>query len=371
MLVDRVRSQAPTDRLDAIVALLRLAPEHRVEALEAASSIDTELGAALRHSLGGMEAVGADAALWYAAARARAPLEDDAAIDGKHPNGGPDGALAARYAIDLARFPDIGRGAFSALVGDRGEPLRIEPAMPEHPLPDRFPALWHFRRHAFMRGQLSAWESSLWPICRAPVFAREARQLAVFLDSQGSYWKGDWEPLFDPDEPLGVPGTLLIVLGLGARHASHNKLAEDALIASIDDGRLDVTLLASAMAAVLQWGALTLGRWTRAFAEVARVSAIHLQVMQAAVAGALGEAAPSPATVRPLVELLREWAVESGEPVGDLRCRDWLATISGTGKLAVAARALLAPRTTAPLRHRRDAGLRALATRIRACGALG
>ena len=105
-------------------------------------------------------------------------------------------------------------------------------------------------------------------------------------------------------------------------------------------------------------------RWIRALREVASISPVHLHRLQASVAHALGDATPHPSTARPLLELLVEWAAESGEPIADLRCRSWLSGIEGKGRAANAARALLAPAQREPTQHRRAVALRVLASRL-------
>ena len=82
---------------DQILALLRLAPDHRAEALEAARNIAGEWGAALRYALGGSEPIGKTAALWIAAARARAPFEDDPKVRGLLAESTLGGDLAPRF----------------------------------------------------------------------------------------------------------------------------------------------------------------------------------------------------------------------------------------------------------------------------------
>src|SRR5262249_45648161 len=155
----------------------------------------------------------------------------------------------------------------------------------------------------------------LWPLSRQPVFRREVRELSCFVESQGLYWKGDWEGLFDADAELGLPGAMLIALGLSARQPTLAKLAEDALVAAVDDGRLDSPRFGEAMAALLRWGEVTLVRWAKALGEVARLTPLHLEALRAAMEVALGLAAREPKTVASLLELLYQWTIESGEPV--------------------------------------------------------
>ena len=86
---------------DLIMALLRLAPDHRAEALAAARDLPDEPGAAIRYALGSEnEPIGDSAPLWVAAARSRSPWNDDPAVLARHPGLGPDAGRAAIYDID-------------------------------------------------------------------------------------------------------------------------------------------------------------------------------------------------------------------------------------------------------------------------------
>lgn len=132
VLVERARAWAALpwkmDRLDASLALLRLAtdPGPRAEALEAAATLDGPFAAALRHALGGQgEAVGPDARLWVAAARARTPRDDDPLVEARHPDLGPDAGRAARRA--LLPGPHRPRDRYS---GRRRSVISCEPAVP-------------------------------------------------------------------------------------------------------------------------------------------------------------------------------------------------------------------------------------------------
>ena len=86
---------------DLIMALLRLAPDHRAEALAAARDLRDEPGAAIRYALGSEnEPIGDSAPLWVAAARSRSPWSDDPAVEARHPGLGPDAGRAAIYDLD-------------------------------------------------------------------------------------------------------------------------------------------------------------------------------------------------------------------------------------------------------------------------------
>ena len=99
VLVRRLSAHRPASKLDLVAAILRLAPEGRAAALEAATEIGGEVGAVVRHALGGAETVGSTAAWWVAAARVRAPGQDDPAVEKRHGRLGPDAGRAARMRL--------------------------------------------------------------------------------------------------------------------------------------------------------------------------------------------------------------------------------------------------------------------------------
>ena len=106
VLVDRAARYPEPPPHDAVLALLRLAPDGREQALEQARVVPGEFGDALRHALGSStETVGRDMPLWIAAARARAPRADDEAVAKKHGRPWPDAARAAATTIEVVVSP--------------------------------------------------------------------------------------------------------------------------------------------------------------------------------------------------------------------------------------------------------------------------
>ena len=85
------------------------------------------------------------------------------------------------------------------------------------------------------------WVLTVWPMQRESWFARAVPGFAGNLD----WWEAAWsnrtllEPLLDPDVPLRPMALLMLALGLAAKEPGESGLATDALIAAIDDGRLD------------------------------------------------------------------------------------------------------------------------------------
>ena len=80
-LVERIEAQgakaSARHPIDRALAILRLAPDGRDEALERSRGLEGELARAVRYALGGDEQPGRTESLWLAAARSRAPHQND------------------------------------------------------------------------------------------------------------------------------------------------------------------------------------------------------------------------------------------------------------------------------------------------------
>jgi hypothetical protein len=92
---------------------------------------------------------------------------------------------------------------------------------------------------------------------------------------------------------------LFLAIALGSRHPNSSRLAQDALIAAIDDGRIDAQGMGEALERVLTSGTVTVVRWVRTLRESARVSALHRYVFREALQRALGA---QEVPVLPLIE---------------------------------------------------------------------
>src|SRR5262249_21850446 len=103
-LAERVNgwSGAEPEPTDACLAMLRLAPEDRAEALTMLKEVRAEWAHTIRYALGAPRVtLGNTAALWIAAARARAPWADDERIEKAFPDYGPDAGRRATYAVSV------------------------------------------------------------------------------------------------------------------------------------------------------------------------------------------------------------------------------------------------------------------------------
>ena len=247
VLVERFRlrctSPVADEPADLILALLRLAPDHRAAALADAGDLEGERGAAIRHALGSDgETIGPSAALWAAAARARAPWSDDPAVEVRHPGLGPDAARAAIYRHD--RIGAIRRGVNATTLW-----IEREPAVPrdERCLTDLPTSAYHYSK--WVTPEQWPNPASLWPIALESFFAAGAQQL-VEASEASTDWQGSrcyLIPQLDPDVPLHPMARLVLAIGLNATLPEIAGLATDALVAAIDDGRIDADKLGESL----------------------------------------------------------------------------------------------------------------------------
>jgi hypothetical protein len=158
---------------------------------------------------------------------------------------------------------------------------------------------------------------------------------------------------------------LLLTLGLAAKQASEYGLATDALIAAIDDGRIDGLLLGGSMRALLSSGLIKPTRWAKTLSDAARVSPLHARTIAHAIQIAMAEGlADPPRDLLSLLELLKELLVQSGETVSPQSLRTWLEGWKTSGKTAKVVKDLLALAHNDDSTVRQAAAIRALSQRI-------
>jgi hypothetical protein len=357
---------------DQVLALLRLAPDRRPEGLTAARGIGGEWGAALRYALGGDAKPGKTRALWVAAARARAPFDEDktvAKLVGRGTRGGdlPPG-LAPRvfyrsYGSDWV-FAEVaiaaddadtagcafGREAHRPWDAAEESPRQAEPEQclttVDLSIPTRLALLRGYHTDDGFRA--GTWELALWPQHPEPMFAL-ATLSACMIDGNSGNRPGN-APLaeglklvLEPDVPLGSMALFMLCRGLNAIDAGAAQATVDALIAAIADGRLDGATLGQAMHAFLMTGLVLGKRWPARLKEVAASSALARQVVRRALERTMhpGEPQRKLRDVHAWIETLHELSIEAGEAIGDPLARDGLARFLKGGKGAKPAQALL------------------------------
>jgi Family of unknown function (DUF6493) len=345
VLVERAHTQmrlpSKLDRLDASLALLRLAPDPgpRADALQAAAGLEGHFAAALRYALGGEEkTVGPDARLWVAAARARAPRDDDPLVLVRHPDLGPDAGQAARRAVLPGPHPTRDR-----FIRAQHHIISCDPPVQKADNPDLLTVLLH-DIVAHGAADATGWVASAWPLGRESFFAAGADlMLGVELPpGEAVSYRPFIEALLDPDTPLRPMARLLLAGTLSSNRPELQGLAVDALVAAVDDGRLDGRLLGETLRQVLTEGLAKPARLAKALADAARVSPLHARLAAIALQRLTAGQSPPPLGFHLLLELLKELLVETGQRVDDPVVRATLGGLPSSGKTGRLVRDILA-----------------------------
>jgi hypothetical protein len=358
---------ANIDKADFIQAMLRLAPENRGRALEALPAGSEEYMNALRWALGGeLQGTLRTAEIWVAAFRCRDPRGNSQLLRDKFPGLGPDCAERATYKEALKEYSQRSNSIFGVTMDHASNLLPIESYPPVKPRP----GLKFFPTELF-HDQTVTWDTSevlelIWPLDRESYFAYRTRRMALYLDSQGTYWKSGWHCLFDPDVPTSGLGAWLIALALSARQPEAARTGLDALIVSIEDGRLDGTTFGTVLGKLFSTGKITLTRWMRALKDVARISPLHRHFVGVALQRCLSTLSPdswkSPPI--PMLELLYECSTVSGASITDEAVRTFLQGIAGKGKASKLAKLLLELLPGKDQAHRRRVAVQLLESRL-------
>ena len=171
------------------------------------------------------------------------------------------------------------------------------------------------------------------------------------------------EPLLDPDVPLRTMGRLLLAGTLSSNQPELQGLATDALIAAIDDGRLDGPLLGEALQLLLLGELLKLKRVAKALGDAARVSVLHARVIAQAIEHMIVGLSPPPKDLHVLLELLKELLIEIGEPLS-APCAGMVPRAEVLGKDRQAGPRRAASQGRFSRWERKSSALRALANRL-------
>jgi len=315
-LVARLREERGcAARFDAIAALLRLRADGRADALRGVRHLEGEIAAAVRYALGDDDiTIGADAALWIAASRARYPSAADPAIEAVHPNFGPDATQPAKLTIawstkesSIAVSPGESKTVRYHWPVVEAMPRLARPApfdMPTVAVHEHPPGPYPYNRSTT---EMIRWLGTIRPANREGWFAAGCAKVGANLN----WWEAQWEnraylePLAERDVALGPAARRLLTLGLLAKDAAEGVLAVDGAIAGIGDGRLDAAGLDDVMDCVLSWMPYTTTkRVVPRIATAAAASPLHARLVAEAIARALERHAPeNVAAVRALREL--------------------------------------------------------------------
>src|SRR5262249_41663518 len=137
------------------------------------------------------------------ASRARTPFGTDVNLEQRHGQLGPDATTVTHFVFD---FTEHKRKPWS---GESTQILEIksEPALTPR-VPVDLPTVLMHASHA------DVLDAYAWPMQLESLLVHQLRISPLYMESIGSYWRGDWEVLFDPDKPLGAISNSLILTGL-------------------------------------------------------------------------------------------------------------------------------------------------------------
>lgn len=339
------KSGIEMDSHEQVLALLRMAPEGRDEAIRAAKAVEGDAGEALRFALGEPLETGRHPSVWLAAWRSRQPFGDLPEFEAKYPGLGPDAGTGARYAWSAeGQWKQSGDVKWTQLE----LAMRTEPQPPRAVIDDLLPVLFHRMWEVSEEGAkyLMRWATHLWPANREATFFRGAKRLEislVYADVGDRELCAYVEPLAEPHTEFRPMACLLLALSFAAQDAALRGHAQDALIAAIAEGRLNVEELGGTMAKLLETRLSKFVRWAKGLREVARISPEHARAAADLIARSLhGDPSCAPRDVSALLEVLLELRSEIGGGLNDARATKYLEGLTSGGKTKKLAKQILA-----------------------------
>ncbi len=350
-LVDRLGRGADVRVPDLVAAFLRLAPGDHDAARRAVSRSD-EVGDAVRYALGGpppktsrLPGRGArlrQPELWVAAARGRSPRDDDAFLSGRGLTAAGQGP-AVRPVLSATGEPYTWKDA-------RGEhasmswtyQLTVDASTTQADVLQPTLAL-SVSHKGFPPDDLEDWvgwlalatpldtETTLtelvWPVLIAAegfsVAHDATRVLATLADHPGA---------------TGVLTATTLAVGMSAQRVDQRALAVDAVALMAARGQMPSVQLADGMAAAASF--CQAPRWASSLSQLVPLTpaGYTFDVLQSS----LPRVDPAARGLHSLLELLLDEAARLDRRPTEPRFRDWLSSITGSGKAPKAAKALLA-----------------------------
>ncbi len=345
-LADRIRFRANDEpgRNDVVLALLRLAPDHRSNALKALPK-RTEWQEAVRYACGADDVkIGKTAALWVAAAAARSPLEPQPKVAKLLKEELPDAGRPAEYQLKIVRKkPGQYTFFYLRMKSNPPAPKKCDDGLPTVILHSaRIKGRDDYYDVGDFAGDTEGtvrWSATIWPIERESYFAGAVECVLNNLDWHEAQWhnKSMLDPLFDPGTPLKNNGLLLLVGALAAKEPGESGLAVDAAIQCIEDGRLGSSNLGRALSILMAEGFLKPGRLQKTLTQVASASIVHAAVVALAIQAAVVSLQDDmPKDVSKVLELLLELTMEHGFPLQPefLKCMATHFTSGKSGQIA-------------------------------------
>jgi hypothetical protein len=369
-------------KFDFLQALLRLAPDHRQEALEQAHLVEGKLGEIVRWALGGtlkpMKLMKEDIPVWITAGRARSPKEKLQKLEVfQEFMTCPDGITPALYTWkaflktkydnrDKKEYHEPGLTVFNGFNFNQSwETVEV----PQSMLHSRTRDGKYDYRHGYYA--TSSWLVHLigmvWPQNTDPFNVGGIQKIFLRMDMNSSAFDPHfayYEILFEPDRPLTEMGILLIWIGLAGKDADARGHAIDLLTEAIQDGRAHAGPLGETLVKLCAGGWVKLNRIGDALKGIARLSPLHAYVAGGVLRRWLAGQEKLPDDGQHLLAPLLEIAVRMGWSLTDAEKRS-LAAVSGTSKTAKLAKELMRLERSKASAEERQALVQQLEARLR------
>ncbi len=269
-VAERIRSGSEIGKIDFLLALLRLAPENRDDAIQElpdddSSWIQLALFACNRpaQQIDGLE--NCDIVHLHIAAHARTKSVDDSelqrlGLDPKIQHGGPpvqiDAAAFVKNQKKVNRFKTItSHKILNKLYFTGGK--------------------YNEWGYSVWRTQMNAWNSKRSNDHYLAYAAAELRGRINDNSLVSEPMHAFFEELFEEDRVWNSMAHLVATLGLIGKSSDAKGQAIDALIISIEDGRADANVLGQIVAAVFNRGLGVPKRLADSLTEICRVSSLH------------------------------------------------------------------------------------------------
>lgn len=364
------------DSSDLMMGLLRLAPDYREEALEAAAALPDYYQRMIRYALGAGEGpVQTDrksATLWLAAGRSRQPRRnlDELLVLGLSERE-PDGITAAKFDLlskfnpqDLKADRWSSRGSIQCVTVT---PDTVESNAAERPTVALASRLIGSRSFGNL---VQDWQNelmaSLWPANSDSTLAFACHQLMLRLDEKGSAFDpvaGLLGPLRAIDRGWSDIGRTALWLAILSRDDIARGIGIDVMIDGIADGRAHSSSLGKSLLHIASGGWIKLNRLADSMREVTRTSMLAERVVAEILDQLISSWESMPRDGHHVLALQLDLLSSLGmEP--SAQAREVLAAVSASGKSGKLARQLSSLSANASSVSKRQSALEAIQGRL-------
>ncbi|MEM9348166.1 MAG: DUF6493 family protein [Planctomycetota bacterium] len=367
-LIDLQQADVSPGRCDLILALLRLTPDGRADALAMASKLaDRAEADAVRYALGGelveetvkqqiskggsKAVMSEDVGLWLAAGRCREPFETLKALEELglrvHRLGGTERVMP-RFKACIKKYREYSQDRVDHTIK-----IECEPAYktnPDVPINHRVTSFIYY--NCLSVGLTSRdhwvvdWCNSCWPMNNDPALLIAIEGMIERIDMKSSTESPNYaylQGLFLSDRPWNQIANVAVWIAFAGKDNDVRGLASDALVEAIDDGRANVEAMGDALALLAPNDApgwLRLNRLVPSLEELAMVSDAHNWFVAHCLQRLVDAWDSPPRDAYHALGVLLECMARIGLAL-DEPSRNSLSVLKGSGKSAKLAKLLL------------------------------